>query len=185
MSAKLILERELIARTQAWLKRVVIELNFCPFAKYEVDRNAIRYVVNDKPDLGEWLEHLILECGYLELHDEVETTLILYPTLDDFEQYLDFVELANSLLSKQNYEGVYQLATFHPEYCFEGELPSDPSNYTNRSPYPMLHIIRESSLEEAVERFPNVEAIPNRNMELARELGNDHMKALLASCLSK
>jgi len=95
---------------------------------------------------------------------------------------LDFLELAQGLLEVQNYEGVYQLASFHPNYCFEGSAENDAANYTNRSPYPMLHLLRESSLERALANYKNPEKIPDNNVKLTRELGLEKMKSTLAAC---
>lgn len=173
-----------ISQTKSWLKDVVIDLNLCPFAKFEVDRNAVRYHVDDKKDKKDMLEAVIDECRYLDNDENIETTLLIYPLqFSSFDSYLDFTDLANDLLAAQGYEGIYQIATFHPDYCFEGEPKEDPSNYTNRSPYPMLHFIREASLEETLNKFPNAESIPYRNIELTREVGADKMKSLLQACM--
>lgn len=97
----------------------------------------------------------------------------------DFEDYLDLLDMANELLHMQELEGVFQLASFHPEYCFEGQLKHDPANFTNRSPYPMLHLLREASIEKALEFVDDPDAIPERNVELAREKGIDVFKKVL------
>jgi hypothetical protein len=95
---------------------------------------------------------------------------------------LDLVAIAEDVLIDQDYEGVYQLASFHPDYCFADSKPDDAANYTNRSPYPMLHIIREASIEKALTKYPNPEQIPERNMQLTRKLGLEKLQTLLATC---
>ncbi len=158
--------------TKQWLRNVVIKHNFCPFAKRELLRDSIRYLVVESSELELVLQTLVDEFIYLDHHDDTETTLVILPNgFDYFDDYLDLVEIANALLEDQDYAGIYQLASFHPDYCFEGADNDDPANYTNRSPYPTLHIIRESSLERAIASHPNVEGIPERNIIYARGLG--------------
>lgn len=170
-----------IQQTKNWLSSVIIEHSICPFAKREFDNNRIHFEVIESTDLQEQLEQLILQCEALDDDPQRETSLLIFPnTLSDFEDYLDLVEIATELLEKQNYEGVYQLASFHPQYRFEDSAIDDASNYTNRSPYPMLHILREESIEKVLENYPNPENIPDRNIELTRELGLATMKKLLA-----
>lgn len=174
---------DVLQHTQNWVEQVIVKFNFCPFAKPVVDSARIRYYLADGRDLEEALHQLIEQCQYLDQHSEIETELVVYPNgFEDFYDFLDLVDLANQLLVEQNYEGVYQLANFHPDYCFDGELPSDPANYTNRSPYPILHLIREESLELALESYPNPEQIPERNIKLAREMGLAAMKQALDEC---
>lgn len=171
---------------KTWVEQVVIGHNFCPFAKQEFDRGRVHFVLSENEGHEESLQALIRECERLDDSDEIETTLIVYATLlTDFEDFLDFVELANQLISIQGYEGVYQLANFHPDYCFEGEDENDASNYTNRSPFPMLHLIRENSLDKAVANYPSPERIPENNMKLAREKGQDYFKKLLNTMKNK
>ncbi|MBV1875114.1 MAG: DUF1415 domain-containing protein, partial [Cycloclasticus sp.] len=98
--------------------------------------------------------------------------------------YLDFAAVADALLIDEGYEGIFQLATFHPDYCFDGQKQDDASNYTNRSPYPILHLIREASIETALKNVASPDKIPSRNIEFAREKGLDEMQALLKSCKS-
>lgn len=173
----------LINHTKTWLSNVIIARGFCPFAKREYDNNRIHYVAIEATDLQGQLEQIMMHCAALDKDADTETSLLIFPeALADFGVYLDLLELANALLAKQGYEGVYQLASFHPDYCFADASPDDPSNYTNRSPYPMVHILREASVETALETFPNPADIPERNIRLARELGLKAMKASLAKC---
>lgn len=172
-----------ILATQAWLKTVIIEYGICPFARSEFERGSIRFEVDVNDHIETCLMKLIDECVHLDSHSEIETSLLIYAeAFTDFEAYLDFLELAESLLIEQGYEGIYQLASFHPDYCFEGATPDDAANYTNRSPYPMLHLLREASLEMAISHYPNPEDIPQHNIALTRQLGLAKMQALLAAC---
>ena len=172
-----------IQQTKKWIKDVVIGLNFCPFANKEYKNDTIRYQVSSSKDMNEVMMQLFEECVFLDLNEETSTTLlILSEGFQDFEEYLFLVDLCEKLLRKQKYEGVYQIATFHPEYVFEGEDPLDPANFTNRSIYPMLHLLREEQLEDAIENFPDTELIPEKNIEVARKLGLEKLKALRAAC---
>jgi len=176
-------DQQLIATTQNWLKTIIIAYNICPFAKRELERGSIRFSSNHDAEIESCLLDLMLECDRLDTDSSVETTLLIYNNaFTTFDDYLDFLELAETLLIEQGYEGIYQLASFHPDYCFEGSEPDDPANYTNRSPYPMLHLLRETSIERAVATYPHPENIPQRNIELTRELGFVKMQALLSAC---
>ena len=176
-------DQQLIDTTQNWLKTIIIEYSICPFAKRELERRSIRFVASHDTDIENCLSNLMLECDRLNSDAGIETTLIIYDqAFICFDDYLDFVELAEELLLVEDYEGVYQLASFHPDYCFEGAKQDDPANYTNRSPYPMLHLLREASLEKAIDAYPDPEAIPERNIKLLRELGLAKVKSLLAAC---
>jgi len=178
------LERpDYIARTKTWLSTVIIELGLCPFAKREFEAGRIHYDVIETGDLQAQLEHIIMECAALDRDAARETSLLIFPNgLSDFHDYLDLLALANSLIAKQGYEGIYQLASFHPEYLFAGVAADDPSHYTNRSPYPTVHILRESSVENALSTYSEPEKIPERNIKLTRNLGLAAMRALLTDC---
>lgn len=172
-----------ILETKKWLQNVVIAHNICPFAERVFKNDGIHFEVETSTDIETCLENLIAECERLDENETIETTLLIYAkAFADFEEYLDFLEVAQALLEAQDYEGVYQLASFHPNYCFDGSLENDAANYTNRSPYPMLHLLRESSLEHALANYPNPETIPENNIELTRKLGVEKMKATLAAC---
>ncbi len=173
----------IIEQTQKWLSNVIIKHSICPFAKREYDNNRIHYEVIESKDLKTQLEHLILQCEALDEDVSRETSLLIFPNaLSDFEGYLDVVEISTELMTKQGYEGTYQLASFHPQYRFADSAIDDASNYTNRSPYPMLHILREASIEKALANFPNPENIPERNIQLTRGLGLSAMRKLLSDC---
>jgi len=172
-----------IDATQNWLKTVIISYQICPFAKREHDRGSLHYQVDDQVDWEQCLLNLITECQRLQNDSNIETTLLIYSNaFAEFDDYLDYLALAEALMTDQGYEGIYQLASFHPHYAFEGSPPDDPANYTNRSPYPMLHLLREESLEKAIASYPDPENIPQRNIDLTRKLGIAKMQALLAAC---
>ena len=176
------LESNAIEQTQHWIETIVVGLNFCPFAKRELRKNAVRFVLNESGDTQDTLEQLIAECEFLDAHPETETTLLILPNgFDDFLHYLDLTQLAEDLLAEQGYEGVYQMASFHPEYCFADADADDAANYTNRSPFPMLHLLREASLDIAIDNFPDIDSIPETNMQKARSLGAEFFKAILGA----
>ena len=168
-----------VQRTENWIKTVVIGCNFCPFAAKPVLQKAVRYEVVPALDLESVLTTVFLEIDYLEKNAAIETTLVILPDASlDFTKYLDMVEDIDYLLAKNGYEGVFQVASFHPNYIFEGSDESDPANYTNRSPYPMLHILREESLTKVIDTYPDTENIPSRNISFAQEKGLAYMKSL-------
>lgn len=176
-------ERDIIKQTRTWLQTVVINNNFCPFARPALATGSIRFHVAAAMEFTNALAVLLDECKRLDVQCEIETTLVIYPYISqDFTDYLLLLELGEQLLIAQGYEGIYQLASFHPDYCFTDSAVDDPANYTNRSPFPMLHIIRESSIERALATFPRADSIPQRNIDLARRLGTAKMKALLKAC---
>jgi len=177
------LPENIINQTRTWLASFIINYNICPFAKREYDKESIRYAVIESADIEQCLESVIKECLQLDSGTEIETTLIIFPNnFNHFDDYLDFLNIAETLLIDQGFEGTYQLASFHPDYCFEGEKQDDPANYTNRSPYPMLHLIREKSLENALSSYPHPEKIPERNISLTRQLGREKLQAILQEC---
>ncbi|MBK8504242.1 MAG: DUF1415 domain-containing protein [Saprospiraceae bacterium] len=166
-----------------WLDTVVIGLNLCPFAKREEVRGRVRYAVTEADNEEQLLLDLHAELE-LALRDiKIETTLLIHPNvLQEFYTYNDFLVLTDALLEKMDLVGVFQVASFHPDYQFAGTLPDDVENYTNRSPYPMLHILREASLSLAIDSHPDISNIPEQNMRLMREIGPEKMKILLRNC---
>ncbi len=174
------LSEDAVLLTKKWLREVVIGLNFCPFAAKPFRDEIIRYNVVTSGGLQIALETLIKECMMLESNEGIETTLIIFPhQFGDFKSYLQLVDYAEQLLQKEDYEGVFQVASFHPQYLFAGSREDDAANYTNRSPYPMLHILRESSLDEAISKHKNINAIPDNNIIQARTLGVEYFKKIL------
>ena len=177
---------EIIRQTRCWLEKVVIGCNFCPFAAHPFHNDRIRYSVCNHSSLEQCMHQVVNECITLDNNDNIETTLVIFSqAFARFDDYLDAVELAQQLLQQQGYEGVYQLASFHPHYCFADAEADDAANYTNRSPWPMIHLLREASIEKALQNVDRPEAIPERNIETARKLGVEAMQALLDSCRHK
>ncbi len=175
--------QHIITATRAWLTSFIIAHNICPFARQVYENNSIRFAVVESDKLEDCLEALVEECQHLDAEAATETTLLIFANAcGQFDEYLDLVTIAEQLLQDQGYEGIYQLASFHPDYCFAESNDDDPANYTNRSPYPMLHIIREASIERALQNYPNPERIPERNIELTRKLGLKKMQVQLATC---
>ena len=173
-------QQQIINTTQNWLTAFIIGYNICPFARHVHEAGSIRYRVLDSGKTERSLVELVAECRHLDAEPATETTLlILAKGYAQFDDFLDLTAMAEQLLEDQGYEGVYQLASFHPDYCFAGEDENDPANYTNRSPYPMLHIIREASIEQALKTYPTPELIPERNIKLTRKLGLEKIQALL------
>jgi len=171
-----------IEATKQWIDEVIIGLNFCPFAKKEFVNNTIFYHKSEAEQVKVALQELIEQCHYLQAHDEIETTLIIFSDgFRGFERYLDLVDYANDVLVDSNFEGIFQLATMHPEYCFADVDFDDASNFTNRSPYPMLHIIREKSMSKVLSLYKDPEQIPEKNMALAEQKGSDYFQATLAN----
>lgn len=171
-----------IAATRHWLQRAVIGLNLCPFAKAVQARDQIRYVLSEATTADALLEELAAELVWLNDTDPavVDTTLLIHPhVLTDFHDYNDFLDQADAAIDALGLEGEIQVASFHPDYQFAGSDFDDPANCTNRSPYPMLHLLREGSVERAVEAFPDPDAIVERNIATLEKLGADGYRRLL------
>ena len=163
-----------IVETRDWIEKAVIGLNLCPFAKAVYIKNQVRIVVSSARHLDAFLEDLDRELDHLaEVDPDVtDTTLLIHPTLfPDFLDFNDVHQIADEAVAEHGLEGVIQIASFHPQFQFEGTEPDDITNYTNRAPYPTLHLIREASLDRAVEAFPDAEMIYERNMETLRTMG--------------
>lgn len=161
--------------TRAWLERAVIGLNLCPFAKSVVVKKQVRYALTAASDADQLLAELENEFARLAATPpaELDTTLLIHPrAMTDFLDYHFFVAEADALLRRLDYEGVFQIASLHPHYEFTGCDPDDIANYTNRSPYPTLHLLRESSIDRAVAAFPDAEAIYERNIDTMQRLGH-------------
>lgn len=166
-----------------WVQSVVIDLNLCPFAKRELDQNRIRFSFTGEASTEGLLEALQAEIKFLTGNSSVETTLLIHPfVLQDFFDYNQFLDLADRLLVEMDLEGVYQIASFHPDYQFVGTDAEDAENFTNRSPYPMLHLLREDSLERAIAGYPDIDQVPTRNIKLMNRMGGDKLQALLHAC---
>ena len=172
---------QIIAQTQAWISRAVIGLNLCPFARAVQVKNQIRCVVSEAKHVDDLMVQLCAEMHFLVEADpaNVQTTLLIHPlVLTDFLDFNDFLELADAALEELNYDGVLQVASFHPQFQFDGTAPDNVTNATNRAPYPTLHLLREDSVERAVAAFPNAEAIFETNIATLERLGNAGWKAM-------
>ena len=170
---------EIVVATRTWLDKAVIGLNLCPFAK--PIRNRIRYAVSEADTPEALRADLVDELQTLAAADpdEIETTLLIHPrVLADFLHYNDFLEVADETLEDLDLVGEIQIASFHPLYQFAGTEPDDIENYTNRSPCPMLHLLREASVEAAVEAHPDTAQINERNIETMRALGHEGWRRL-------
>lgn len=173
----------IIKAVENWLDRMVIGLNLCPFAKGPRLSNSIHFIVSNGAKKELVLLDLITELNALSVDETIDTTLLILPnTLGDFHEFNQFLDLVDDLLLEMKLEGVFQIATFHPQYQFADTKPTDVENYTNRSPYPILHILRESSLDLAIGGHPNTGDIPIQNSALLRDMGQHKIKALLESC---
>ncbi|WP_018694418.1 DUF1415 domain-containing protein [Algicola sagamiensis] len=162
--------------TKQWIESFIIHYNICPFAKKEFVNDRIHYEVSACQDTEKALHCLQKEFKRLDQSPSIETSFIMFESgFQTFSDYLDLIDIAQMMLEQFGYEGIYQLATFHPDYIFAGEAADDPANFTNRSPYPMLHLIREDRLEKALKHYPNPEQIPERNIALLRGLSFDKL----------
>lgn len=172
------------AQTTRWIEKVVIGSNFCPFAAKEVKRNTVHYEVVLAIDEATILNAFEKQCENLNNNTLIETLFIIIPNAyQDFYEYLAFVKKAERLLKRKGYEGVYQVASFHPLYLFANAEDDDAANYTNRSIYPMLHLLREESIDNALNSYDKPENIPLKNIEFARKKGLAYMLQLRESCL--
>ncbi|MBL7767147.1 MAG: DUF1415 domain-containing protein [Chitinophagaceae bacterium] len=175
---------QIISQTRQWILDVVIACNFCPFAARVMNERKVNYKVVAVEGLPAALLTLSEEIDRLNTDDTIDTSFIIFAqAYHSFREYMDMVEAAEKWLRKNKYEGVYQLASFHPDYCFAGEDTKDASNFTNRSVYPMLHLLRERSIDAALKNYPHPEKIPNRNIRFARDKGYAYMKMLRDQCL--
>ncbi len=157
----------------------MIELNLCPFAKRELVNERIHFAVTNARTELQLLHALETELEHLIENAAIETTLLIHPNvLENFTDYNQFLELADGLLVQMQLDGVLQIASFHPDYCFADTNPDDAENFTNRSPYPLLHILREESLARVIERTADIDQIPIRNIRTMNELGVEKLKLL-------
>ncbi|MDZ4844064.1 MAG: DUF1415 domain-containing protein [Chitinophagales bacterium] len=173
----------IIAQTKKWISDVVVGNNFCPFAAREMKRGTVHYAVARSGINHKRLHFLTNAFRQLDSDASIETTLLIFPvSFKTFHAYLHLLANGERLLEKSGNAGVYQLASFHPAYLFEGAADDDAANYTNRSPYPMLHILREASLTLAIDSHPDTAAIPGRNIKYARKKGLVQMQLLREAC---
>ncbi|MBC7548203.1 MAG: DUF1415 domain-containing protein [Polaromonas sp.] len=172
---------DVLAKTRHWLEAAVIGLNLCPFAKAVYVKNQVRLVVSQARHADDLLEELDRELDLLVATPavEIDTTLLIHPTLfADFLDFNDFLEVADAVVDEHELDGVIQLASFHPQFQFDGTEPDDISNFTNRAPFATLHLLREASVERAVSAFPEAETIFEVNIATLEKLGGAGWKAL-------
>ncbi len=180
----MITAEQVIEHTKKWIADVVIGCDFCPFAAQVVKRKTVFYKVEMTIDTVTCLETFLQEVTRLDDDAAIETSFLIFPNnFKTFNSYLDMVSVAEKLLKQKGYNGIYQLASFHPQYKFAGAPDNDAANYTNRSIYPMLHLLRESSIDKALEHYDDPESIPDKNINFAREKGVVYMKMLRDACI--
>ena len=169
----------IIARVKHWLKNIVIGLELCPFAKKPFDSQQIRYAVSDSVDIESLLGELHDELKFLDENPTTETTLvIIHQQLGDFESFNQVLNYVDNLLEQYDWIGIYQFASFHPQYQFADTEINDRENWTNRSPYPILHLLRESSLEQAIKKYPAIDGIPQRNIDNINQLSEEEFSQI-------
>jgi hypothetical protein len=181
MEAPRMTDEQVLTATRHWLEKAVIGLNLCPFAKAVYVKNQARLVVSQARHADDLLEELDRELDLLVATPaaEIDTTLLIHPTLfDDFLDFNDFLEIAEGVVDEHGLEGVVQLASFHPKFQFDGTDTDDISNYTNRAPFAILHLLREESVERAVQAFPEADAIFEDNIRTLEKLGHQGWQAL-------
>lgn len=172
-----------ISTMQNWVSQVIVKYNFCPFARQEVESNSIHYFVSQAISHDDAVMDMLEQCSELNHEPGRETTLVIFDKgFSNFDDFLDLVDLANALLVAQGFEGTYQIATFHPDYVFADSDEHDAANYTNRAPYPTLHLIREESMAQALAEYDDPEQIPENNIRLARRKGEAFWQHLLQQC---
>ncbi|MEH0761127.1 DUF1415 family protein [Vibrio sp. 16] len=172
---------EIAQQVEQWLNDVVIGLNLCPFAAKPQRNKQIKIFVSEANTEETLLEDILTQLLELDATpaEELETTLVVAPNmLADFYDYNLFIDWVEALIRQQDWEGIFQLATFHPDYCFGGTEPEDAENLTNRSPYPVFHLIREESMEKVLKHYPNPEAIPDTNIARVESLTPEERKKL-------
>ena len=176
----------IINSVRLWIDSFVVGLNLCPFAKRELVHDKVRFVTTNVNSEDRLLGVLQAELELLNSNNTIETTLLIHPeVLRDFYDYNEFLNLADRLLKEMQFEGIYQVASFHPNYQFANTSPEDVENYTNRSPYPMLHILREDSLEKAIANYPEIDLIPEKNIELMESMGQDELNNIMQACINE
>jgi len=183
-----ITERKIIEEIQCWISEVVIKHNFCPFAHKPFKQKRIRYFVASAQQESDLVDDLIDELlGLAEADPEdFETSIFIIPDcLQEFVDYNQFIDVIDEILKHTSLKSIIQVATFHPAYRFSGSDAEDVRNYTNRSPYPMFHLIREDSVEKARQTYSEVESIPRKNMTVLEVLGLETIRAQLKACKEK
>ncbi len=173
----------IIHSVQRWFEKAVLGLNLCPFAHKPQRQGGIRFELSFAASDEECLSDIYLNLMKLDQHPEIETLVLICASyLENFEHYNQFLNLADHLLQTEGWEGIYQIASFHPDYCFAGSHEDDRVNWTNRSPYPLFHLIREQSIEAAVASHPDVSQIPTDNIQTLNGLSDEKMWEIFRAC---
>lgn len=173
-------QHEIVNDVRHWLEAFVIGLNLCPFAKRELSNERVKFAVSDASTEEQLLADLQQELSHLQEDNAIETTLLIHPhVLQAFDDYNQFLDIVDVLLDEEGLLGVYQIASFHPNYRFADTQEDDAENYSNRSPYPILHLLRESSLEREITKHQDTSLIPSRNIQLLRDMGTAKLQTLL------
>jgi len=174
-------EQEIVDSVICWFEKVVLGLNLCPFAAKPYRQGSIRFEISLASNDETCLTDLLVNLNLLDEQPDIDTLVLIIPHhFNLFSHYNQFLDLTDALLKQQGWTGVYQVASFHPDYVFADCDEDDRANWTNRSPYPLLHLIRESSINKAVDSHPDINAIPQRNVELLRSLSDEDLKELLS-----
>jgi hypothetical protein len=177
------IENKIITQTMQWIKSVVIDCNFCPFAAKVYFNKSIHYTIILENDDRNINTILYTELERLKKNESIETSFVIFEKkYSTFKEYLKMLKKAEKYISSSGNDGIYQIASFHPDYCFANSEENDPANYTNRSLYPMLHILREESVTQALKLFKDPEKIPERNIDFSHKKGLKYMQVLRASC---
>lgn len=179
-------EKDVVTHTKKWICDLVIKHNLCPFARHPFRHDLIRYVVSWTHAEQDIVDELINELLYLNHSDAktIETTLLITPLcFVQFERYNAFLDIVDNINNKLGLNGTLQVASFHPDYCFAGLLPNDVKNFSNRSIYPMFHLIREASISAAQKADVNIDNIPNNNMALLERIGLKNIQAQREQCI--
>ena len=166
-------------QVRAWLERFVIGLNLCPFAAPVVATDVLRIKVCESTNIEQIMQTFLVELDLIQSTSELDiaTTLLVIPNaLMEFDVYLDFIDLAQELLTESGLDGIIQLASFHPRYQFDGELEDSASHFSNRSPYPLVHFLREDMMARALDSFPNPETIPTKNINILESIGREEIE---------
>ena len=177
-----------INQTRSWVESVVIEFNLCPFARTPSQNNQVRYVVSNATKVKHLLKDLEDELELLQKTpiDQIETTILIHPfVLKNFFDYNDFLDEVDNILEQKDLVDLFQIASLHPQYQFADTDFDDAENYTNRSPHPLLHLLREESVDRVLETYSNPERIPERNIRIMEKYGAEHMKNLLEQCMKE
>ncbi|MEE4283907.1 MAG: DUF1415 domain-containing protein [Pseudomonadales bacterium] len=178
-------EAEVVSTVEHWLSQFVIGLNLCPFARRVSLDGGIRYKVTLASTEAELSQALEVELNLLLATPSIETTLLIHPNvLGDFYDYNEYLSETERLLKQPTFDGIFQIASFHPDYQFAGTEPGDAENYSNRTPYPLLHLLREDSVTKAVDSYPDIESIPANNLRRLNNLSRDVLQEMWLNCLS-